>query len=45
MRAAARNHALTTSWDHIFEGMFDAYQRCLLRSSVAAESALHAATT
>lgn len=45
MRLAAREKALTTSWDRIFEGMYDAYERCLLRSAVAAESVLHVATT
>ena len=45
MRAAARQQALTTSWDRIFEGMYEAYERCLSHSAVSNESALHAATT
>jgi phosphatidylinositol alpha 1,6-mannosyltransferase len=36
MRVAARRQALETSWDRIFEGMYEAYERCL--SSVPAES-------
>ena len=45
MRAAAREQSLTTSWDRIFDGMFDAYERCLFQSSVATESVLNVATT
>jgi phosphatidylinositol alpha 1,6-mannosyltransferase len=45
MRLSAREHAMATSWDRIFEGMFDAYERCLLRSPATAETVLHAATT
>jgi phosphatidylinositol alpha 1,6-mannosyltransferase len=30
MRAAARRQAQATSWDRIFEGMYEAYERCLL---------------
>jgi phosphatidylinositol alpha 1,6-mannosyltransferase len=45
MRAAAREQAMTTSWDRIFEGMYEAYERCLLRCSVAADRAFHVATT
>lgn len=45
MRAAAREQALATSWDRIFEGMYDAYERCLFQSSVAAESVFHVAAT
>jgi len=44
MGIAAREQALTTSWDRIFEGMFDAYERCLFQSTVAAESGLNVAT-
>jgi phosphatidylinositol alpha 1,6-mannosyltransferase len=29
MRMAARGQALETSWDRIFEGMYEAYERCL----------------
>lgn len=45
MRAAAREQALTTSWDRIFEGMLDAYERCLFQSSLATENVLNVATT
>jgi phosphatidylinositol alpha 1,6-mannosyltransferase len=45
MRLAAREKALTTSWERIFEGMYDAYERCLLRPAVTAESIFHVATT
>lgn len=44
MRAAAREKALTTSWDRIFEGMYDAYENCLLQSAMAPESVFHVAT-
>jgi phosphatidylinositol alpha 1,6-mannosyltransferase len=36
MRVAARQQALETSWDRIFEGMYDAYERCLSSVPVAA---------
>jgi phosphatidylinositol alpha 1,6-mannosyltransferase len=29
MSSAAREHALSTSWEQIFEGMYKAYERCL----------------
>jgi len=46
MRVAARQKALSTSWERIFEGMYDAYcKHCLLRSAVAAESIFDVATT
>lgn len=45
MRAAAREKALATSWDRIFDGMYDAYERCLVRSSDAAENVFQVATT
>lgn len=35
MRVAARQQALATSWDRIFGGMYEAYEHCLLASSVA----------
>jgi glycosyltransferase involved in cell wall biosynthesis len=35
MRVAARDHALTTSWDRIFEGMYEAYQGCLSSTAIA----------
>lgn len=45
MRVAARAQALTTSWDRIFEGMYDAYERCLSALPVANHDLLNAATT
>jgi phosphatidylinositol alpha 1,6-mannosyltransferase len=36
LRATARKQALETSWDRIFEGMYEAYERCLC--SVPVES-------
>ncbi len=45
MRAAARAQALTTSWDRIFEGMYEAYEGCLSSQSVESHSVLHVATT
>ncbi len=35
MRLAARQHALSTSWDQIFDGMYAAYRRYLLPGSSA----------
>jgi phosphatidylinositol alpha 1,6-mannosyltransferase len=32
MRVAARQYALSTSWEQIFEGMYEAYERCFTRS-------------
>jgi glycosyltransferase involved in cell wall biosynthesis len=31
MRMAVRERALETSWDRIFEGMYESYERCLCR--------------
>jgi phosphatidylinositol alpha 1,6-mannosyltransferase len=45
MRAAAREQALETSWDRIFEGMYEAYERCLCGETVAGQSVLDVATT
>ena len=45
MRVAAREQALTTSWDCIFEGMYEAYERCLSPVPVASHSVFDAATT
>jgi glycosyltransferase involved in cell wall biosynthesis len=45
MRAAAREQALETSWDRIFEGMYEAYERCLTSVPVASHSVLDVATT
>jgi len=45
MREAARRQALETSWDRIFEGMYEAYERCLCSVPAAGHSILDAATT
>ena len=45
MRTAAREQALETSWDRIFEGMYEAYERCLCSEAVAGQSVLDVATT
>ncbi len=45
MRTAARQQALETSWDRIFEGMYEAYERCLCSVPVASPSVLDVATT
>jgi phosphatidylinositol alpha 1,6-mannosyltransferase len=45
MRLAARQQAAETSWDRIFEGMYDAYERCLCSVPVASHSVLDVATT
>ena len=45
MRVAAREQALTTSWDCIFEGMYQAYERCLSSAPVESHSAFDVATT
>ena len=45
MRAAAREQALETSWDRIFEGMYEAYERCLCSEAVAEQRVLDVATT
>jgi phosphatidylinositol alpha 1,6-mannosyltransferase len=45
MRAAAREQALETSWDRIFEGMYEAYERCLASAPVEERSVLDVATT
>jgi phosphatidylinositol alpha 1,6-mannosyltransferase len=45
MRLAAREQALTTSWDRIFEGMYEAYGSCLSPVTVASHSVLDVATT
>jgi glycosyltransferase involved in cell wall biosynthesis len=44
MRVAAREQALNTSWDRIFEGMYEAYERCLSSVPVASHSLLDIAT-
>jgi glycosyltransferase involved in cell wall biosynthesis len=45
MRVAAREQALTTSWDRIFEGMYEAYESCLSAMAVASHGVLDVATT
>jgi len=45
MRMAARRQAMETSWDRIFEGMYEAYERCLSSVSVENHSVLDVATT
>ena len=45
MRAVARTQALETSWDQIFEGMYEAYARCLSSVAVQSQNVLDVATT
>ncbi len=45
MGAAAREQALATSWDRIFEGMYEAYQRGLFPAAVAEHTVFDTATT
>jgi len=45
MRLAARAQAETTSWDRIFEGMYEAYETCLSSLPLPSQSILNAATT
>ena len=45
MRTAARAQAETTSWDRIFESMYDAYEACLSSLPISSHSLLDAATT
>ena len=45
MRRADREQALTTSWDRIFEGMYEAYARCLSAAPVPNHSLCDVATT
>ena len=45
MRLAARRQAGETSWDRIFEGMYEAYGRCLASAPVAEHGALDVVTT
>jgi hypothetical protein len=37
MGSAAREHALSTSWERIFDGMYQTYERCFY----AADSVRH----
>jgi phosphatidylinositol alpha 1,6-mannosyltransferase len=43
LRATARKQALETSWDRIFEGMYEAYERCLCSVLVESRSVLDVA--
>jgi phosphatidylinositol alpha 1,6-mannosyltransferase len=45
MRAAACEQAMETSWDRIFEGMYEAYERCLCSFPLTSHKVLDAATT
>lgn len=45
MRVAAREQALETSWDRIFEGMYEAYERRLCSVGVESQNVFHVATT
>jgi len=45
MRVAVRRQAAETSWDRIFEGMYEAYERCLCSVPVAGHTVLDVATT
>jgi glycosyltransferase involved in cell wall biosynthesis len=45
MRFAARKQALETSWNRIFEGMYEAYERCLSTVQVARHNVFDVATT
>jgi len=45
LRAAARQQALETSWNRIFESMYEAYKRCLCSVPVAGHNIFDVATT
>ncbi|MGH9681779.1 MAG: glycosyltransferase, partial [Candidatus Acidiferrales bacterium] len=45
MRTAAREQAVATSWDRIFDGVYEAYGSGLLPAAVASHSVLDTATT
>jgi glycosyltransferase involved in cell wall biosynthesis len=45
MRVAARRQAMETSWGRIFEGMYEAYERCLSSVPVESHSVFDVATT
>jgi len=45
MRVAAREQVLTTSWDRIFDGMYEAYTSCLCSAPVPSHDFLDAVTT
>ena len=45
MRTAARQQALTTSWDLIFESMYGAYARYLCPTAAVSQSVFDIATS
>jgi glycosyltransferase involved in cell wall biosynthesis len=45
MRTAAREYALSTSWDQIFKGMYRAYEHCLTAEESLSEGLLDVANT
>ena len=45
MRVAAREQAVSTSWDRIFEGVYEAYEAGLFPASVAPQPVFDTATT
>ena len=45
MRLAARQQALASSWDRIFEGIYEAYENGLLPAAVPSHSDFNVATT
>jgi glycosyltransferase involved in cell wall biosynthesis len=45
MRTAAREYALSTSWDQIFDGMYRAYEHCLTAEDSLSEGILDVANT
>jgi phosphatidylinositol alpha 1,6-mannosyltransferase len=45
MGAAAREQAVATSWDRIFEGMYETYERGLVPAAVPEHTVLDTATT
>jgi glycosyltransferase involved in cell wall biosynthesis len=45
MRVAARQQALSTSWDRIFEGMYEAYGGCLSAVPISTHNFFDVATT
>jgi glycosyltransferase involved in cell wall biosynthesis len=44
MRVAGRQQALTTSWDRIFQGMYEAYERYLVRAPAVSQSVFDVAS-
>jgi len=45
IRIAAREYALSTSWEKIFEGMYEAYEHCLHAENMVSRGVLDIATT